>query len=447
LGTTGSVLIQNNRLTPLTIMQDQRPWEYLKYNLTDENVGYLGCFCQGIADRNALGCDVEGQQCGGKAMFKFEFGDRGGPNPDTTYRYCEDWSEAVATKTGTIVGMIFGIIAINLTLKGVLRALVDLEAPDTETNRIVSLTLKLFAALLVNTCIITILIKGNPNSVSTGSPADVIFRQFGILEGTHGDFSAAWYMEVGTALCTTMAISIFSPQATKIAQMFTSWLAQCQDRGCRTIKHSSITHRATQHDLEELYLGPEIELERMYAEQLNMLFICLMFNSGMPFLTLVCFVNVCVTYFFDKLTFLRLYRLPPAIDETAATTATSTLKYALILHVVIATWMWSNPDIVEQAHFHPIIDETVVVANSTYVQTVAASNTEEDDDGALGSSRIGSRILGSVQVVAYVPLLALIFLAGLVSFLLCIFPDVFNKADRIAEVSKASLRRFILAKF
>lgn len=74
--------------------------------------------------------------------------------------------------------------------------LVDLEAPETETARIVSLTLKLFVALLVNTCIITILIKGNPNRVSSGSPADPIFRYFGVLEGTHGDFGMEWYFEV-----------------------------------------------------------------------------------------------------------------------------------------------------------------------------------------------------------------------------------------------------------
>lgn len=44
----------------------------------------------------------------------------------------------------------------------------------------------------------------------------------------------------------TMTISIVTPQVTKLAAMFTSWLAQCQDRGCRGISHSGITHKAAQ---------------------------------------------------------------------------------------------------------------------------------------------------------------------------------------------------------
>ncbi len=55
--------------------------------------------------------------------------------------------------------MVFGILSINITLKLILRTLVDLEAPDSQTGRIVSLTVKLFVALLLNTAIITLIIQ------------------------------------------------------------------------------------------------------------------------------------------------------------------------------------------------------------------------------------------------------------------------------------------------
>lgn len=360
-----------------------------------------------------------------------------------------------------------------------------------------SLTLKLFVALVVNTAMITILIKGNPNSVSSGSPADPIFRQFGVLEGGHGDFSTDWYLEVGSALMLTMIISIFTPQITKVSDMFTNWLNQCRDRGCRGIKHHQITHRSAQHDLEELYLGPELELEQMYAQQLNMIFICLMFNSGMPLLTIVCFFSLCVTYFFDKLTFLRLYRLPPAIDETAATTATATLKYALLLHVVIATWMWSNPDIVETENYIDFDEEVVTIGSnrtvvtteqkfhpfngtntSTSLVTFNGTNCTESTDSYLcangtvagyysyesiivdeepagasqlsadlaliSSFRVGSRILGSVQVAAYIPLLGIYLIVAIVTLLLYIFPDIFHHADKIRAAAQTKQIKALL---
>jgi hypothetical protein len=86
-----------------------------------------------------------------------------------------------------------------------------------------------------------------------------------------------------------------------------------------------------------------VELEELYAGFLNQFFVTLMFNSGMPILTIIFFAYLTVSYAFDKLTFLRLYRLPPAFDATAALATTSLLHYAVILHILIALWMYSNP--------------------------------------------------------------------------------------------------------
>lgn len=69
----------------------------------------------------------------------------------------------------------------------------------------------------------------------------------------------------------------------------------------------------------------------------------MMFNSGMPILTIIFLGYLIVSFAFDKLLFLRLYRLPPAFDETAAIATTSLLHYAIMLHIVIALWMYSNP--------------------------------------------------------------------------------------------------------
>ena len=66
-----------------------------------------------------------------------------------------------ATLQGLNTLIVFGVVVINMVLKEVLRAFVDLEAPESETERIASLTIKLFVALLFNTALLAVIIKGN----------------------------------------------------------------------------------------------------------------------------------------------------------------------------------------------------------------------------------------------------------------------------------------------
>jgi hypothetical protein len=226
----------------------------------------------------------------------------------------------------------------------VLRKLVNFEAPASETVRIVSLTQKLFIALLVNTAILSLIIKGNLQTVTGGaSQFDSFLRDSRIFQGLYGDYGAEWYLGVGAAIAITMMVNVVSPQVTKLVIIVVGRLKQCLDRGCRFASSYSITHKAAQHDLEELYLGPSIELEELYASFLNNFFVCMMFNSGMPLLTIIFLGYLMLSFGFDKLTFLRLYRLPPAFDATAAIATTNMLQYALMLHILMAIWMYSNP--------------------------------------------------------------------------------------------------------
>lgn len=92
------------------------------------NVGYLGCFCSALAaspeDTTALGCskgEEYEKECGPKMMLKFKFKDEWGPNPEEESKYCEEWLDATLMVQATLYGMVFGVIAINVSLKIVLR--------------------------------------------------------------------------------------------------------------------------------------------------------------------------------------------------------------------------------------------------------------------------------------------------------------------------------------
>jgi hypothetical protein len=62
---------------------------------------------------------------------------------------------------------------------------------------------------------------------------------------------------VGAAIVLTMMLSVITPQMTKMGYIMRNNIKQYLDRGCRPSSRHFITHKSAQHDLEELYLGPQ----------------------------------------------------------------------------------------------------------------------------------------------------------------------------------------------
>lgn len=122
------VTIEGDRLTPQIIIQDQRPDDY---NFTEGNAGYLRCFCKAIATKEAVGCQEKEnkKQCGPEGMLNFEFSDPNGPHPERSFQYCKELTEAEFSLVLAVNLAVLGVIVINISLKQILRILVDLEAP------------------------------------------------------------------------------------------------------------------------------------------------------------------------------------------------------------------------------------------------------------------------------------------------------------------------------
>lgn len=57
--------------------------------------------------------------------------------------------------------------------------------------------------------------------------------------------------------------------------------------------------------LNELYLGPEFELETRYAQLMTTVIVCLGYSAGMPLLLPICAAHLLLTYWVDKIAFIR----------------------------------------------------------------------------------------------------------------------------------------------
>ena len=105
-------------------------------------------------------------------------------------------------------------------------------------------------------------------------------------------------MEVGSAICLTMIVGIFTPHvATGCLWLYRQAIA-FKDRGYSC--NRKYTRQIIQEDYEEIYTGEEFLLEFRYSQLVTTIYIVMMFSVGMPLLYPIAFISFFVTYWFDK---------------------------------------------------------------------------------------------------------------------------------------------------
>ncbi|KAG1700270.1 hypothetical protein DVH05_012075 [Phytophthora capsici] len=292
-------------------------------------------------------------------------------NPETGENdlLCRSWATTFVTTQILSIASVLLVVAVNLILARILNGLVALEKHHTQSSLVVSRVTKIFLAQFCNTALLMLVINANANYFSksaivseTGTSNEGIsLGALQILDGEYSDFSADWYNDVGVALMLTMIINSFSTHAYVLANYIMLKARRFIDRGY-SFDHS-LTKQDTQRDLEALYRGPKFDLAARYAQSLTTIFITYMFSAGMPLLHFIGFGAMIMTYWADKFTFLRIARSPPRYDSKLATAAGALLPYAVLMHCVIAMWMFSNDRIFESENDKEFEQATM---NSTY---------------------------------------------------------------------------------
>ena len=89
-------------------------------------------------------------------------------------------------------------------------------------------------------------------------------------------------------------------------------------------------------------------MDYKYSSMLTIVFVTMMFGSGIPILYLISAVFFFVTFWVDKILIFYYYRKPELLDENLALRTLRWFKYALMLHVIGAALMYSNSDILPE---------------------------------------------------------------------------------------------------
>ena len=105
-----------------------------------------------------------------------------------------------------------------------------------------------------------------------------------------------------------------------------------------------------------MYMGPDFILEFRYSQLLSVVYVIMMYSTGIPLLYLVALVTFSIMYWVDKLLckhpfplflilftiVLKVYRLPPRYDMVLASQVRSLIKFSLLIHMLVGFVMLSN---------------------------------------------------------------------------------------------------------
>ena len=162
----------------------------------------------------------------------------------------------------------------------------------------------------------------------------------GFLQGQHADFSSAWFLDTGHQIVLFMVLEIAIPHLLPLLQIIYYRCRKVHDRGC--CKDSRISKKFFQSDYEDLYVGPEFDLDARLAQIVVFTWVTYMYSVGMPILFLISAMNFALMYWVDKWLILRFYKLPRNYDETTMHSTLHQLNYSFLFHLVIGVLMISN---------------------------------------------------------------------------------------------------------
>ncbi|CAE8598575.1 unnamed protein product [Polarella glacialis] len=275
---------------------------------------------------------------------------------------CQDWSYEENFKVGRIVGGTFAVIILNQLILMVYEVLVAWERHCTVTEVAQSQLLKLFLSQFVNTGMLVLLVNAELKEI----PAWFVpFRVLQIGTGKYDDFNGEWYVAIGSGICLTIFIQVFSTTVPPLVKSFC-----VQPILARFFGRSQVI----QDRMDKIYTLPDWNISLRLAQTLNVMFVITMYSSGLPILYFVGFVYCIVAFWMDKWCLLHGSSKPPAFNQSIIKTTLHLFPLAAFLHTIVACWTFGNQRLFPSpwSRLLPLAEMIFGMDEQTYNETIEA---------------------------------------------------------------------------
>lgn len=276
-----------------------------------------------------------------------------------TGSYCNNWDQhslfvLVAKYVATVIVTVF-----NQIIKAVMAKIVMYEKPHTLGAMQSSLMLKVFAAQLFNTALLVVILNSSKEALGI---VGVIIDKMRPSGQYFDDFSNDWYNNVGAAIISAMLIQNVTPPAAQILTgVLSNWKrgrkrratlrharGEQGEQGCLSLKTCMACAcldgepAYTDDELRNSVTGPDFKIAACYAEAFLLVFVSLMYGSGLPILYPLAVFGFTFKFFVGKWAILAVYRDPPMFGPQFGTTTMQLMPCALVLHCCVGVWIWGR---------------------------------------------------------------------------------------------------------
>lgn len=271
--------------------------------------------------------------------------------------FCSDFIYKYTSSVGIRFAAGLGVVVVNLFLRIVLTLLSKFERSSSNNKQTMKNMMQLFLAIYINTAYVILFV--NANFQDLVFVKKLAFKKY-LFNGDYDDLERMWFTKVGSTFVVTMLISVVSPHLLYMLLFYP--IGACKRRCCWT------SYR-TQHELNGVFIGPIFNIAARTAQMLMIVFTCLTYSGGIPFLNIVCFFALFVMYWTDKFLILRHYRKPPMYGSEINEKVILILPFAIIIHCGMSLYTYGSQSIFPTG-FRYDDDEYVVPKTNTLIERI-----------------------------------------------------------------------------
>ncbi|KAL4438639.1 hypothetical protein ABPG74_015537 [Tetrahymena malaccensis] len=251
---------------------------------------------------------------------------------------CEQWFINYIEKLAIPVGIVFVVFFVNWLFKKIYTYFTNLEKYIFQNKRKNSIILKLFTISFINSVLVVFFINRAQQNVEKDQ-SQFMVQVF--ANGQYYDLNSEWYRNVGVIYAITIISKCFFIPLEKLFfyayKKFEIWRDQGYTSNMRATKCKS------NQQFIKLRRGPKFNLEIRYAQNLEVLYLMMVFGSGIPLMYFTTFLYFLFSLMADRYLIFSVCRIPKPSDQQMSQLFQKILYFSFFLHWVVSSFTFGSP--------------------------------------------------------------------------------------------------------
>jgi len=164
------------------------------------------------------------------------------------------------------------------------------------------------------------------------------------LNGSSSDFDQDWFVNIGDTIVGSMQFNIVFPVVMECGWFMMRLATRTFDKPVPADSEKP-TKSITIQQYVNKFAGPEYFMHYKYSSIMNIVYLTMMFGSGMPILFPIAMASLFVLYCLENYMLYYVFKNPPAYDEVLNDRVLANLAFAPIFMLGFGYWMYSSPQL------------------------------------------------------------------------------------------------------